>query len=50
MIAFSYGLIVVTCFWFVFNAIIVAHLFELTFEFYLITIVKDNKLKLRVTY
>jgi hypothetical protein len=46
MIAFACGWLVVTCSWFGFNAIIVTHLFELTFEF--APIVKDNKLRLRV--
>jgi hypothetical protein len=49
MIAFSCGLWVVTCSWFGFNAIIVTHLFELTFEFAHTSIVKDNKLRSRVT-
>jgi hypothetical protein len=49
MIAFAYDWYVVTCSWFGFNAIIVlyTHLFELTFEF--APIVKDNKLRSRVT-
>jgi hypothetical protein len=42
MIAFACGVMVVTCSWFGFNAIIVTHLLELTFEF--APIVKDNKL------
>jgi hypothetical protein len=33
MIAIACDLLVVTCIWFGFNAIIVTHLFELTFEF-----------------
>jgi hypothetical protein len=33
MIAFACVVLVVTCSWFGFNAIIVTHLFELTFEF-----------------
>jgi hypothetical protein len=49
MIAFAYGLMVVTCSWFGFNAMIVTHLFEITFEFAHFSIVKDNKLRLRVT-
>jgi hypothetical protein len=40
---------VVTCSWFVFNVIIVTHLFELMFEFAYIPIVKDNKLRSLVT-
>jgi hypothetical protein len=47
MIAFACELMGMTCSWFGFNAIIVTHLFELTFEF--APIVKDNKLKSRVT-
>jgi hypothetical protein len=51
MIAFACVMSVVTCSWFGFNAIIVrsTHLFELTFDFAHIPIVKDNKLRLRVT-
>jgi hypothetical protein len=51
MIAFACGCFVVTCSWFGFNAIIVlhTHLFEVTFEFAPTPIVKDNKLRLRVT-
>jgi hypothetical protein len=51
MIAIVCILMVVTCSWFGFNAIIVlhTHLFELTFEFSHTPIVKDNKLRLRVT-
>jgi hypothetical protein len=51
MIAFACGLVVVTCSWFGFNAMIVdfTHLLELTFEFDNNPIVKDNKLRLRVT-
>jgi hypothetical protein len=51
MIAFSHGWCVVTCSCFGFNAIIVlhTHLFELTFEFAYIPIIKDNKLRSRVT-
>jgi hypothetical protein len=45
MIAFACVLMVVTCSWFAFNAIIVTHLFDLTFEFDHITIVKDNNLR-----
>jgi hypothetical protein len=50
MIAFAYGLMVVTYSWFGFNAIIVlhTHLFELTFEFANIPILNDNKLRSRV--
>jgi hypothetical protein len=40
---------VVTCSCFGFNAIIVTHLFELTFEFSHVPIVKEKKLRLRVT-
>jgi hypothetical protein len=49
MIAFACVMLVVICSWFGFNAIIVTHLFELTFEFAHVPIVKDNKLRLRVT-
>jgi hypothetical protein len=49
MIAFSCGLMVVTCSWFGFSAIIVTHLFELKFEFTHNPIVKGNKLKSRLT-
>jgi hypothetical protein len=49
MIAFACGLLVVTCSWFGFNAIIDTHLFELTFEFAYVPIVKDNKLRSRIT-
>jgi hypothetical protein len=38
----------VTCSWFAFNAVIVTHLLEFTFEFAHIPVVKDNKLRLRV--
>jgi hypothetical protein len=48
MIAFTCEWYVVTCSWFGFNAVIVTHLHELTFEFALIF--KDNKLSSRVTY
>jgi hypothetical protein len=41
---------VVTCSWFGFNAMIVTHLFELTIEFSHTPIVKDNKLRLQVTF
>jgi hypothetical protein len=46
------GLLVVTCSWFGFNAIIVlyTHLLELTFEFTCISIVKDNELRLWVLW
>jgi hypothetical protein len=52
MIAFNYVMLVVTCSCFGFNAIIVlyTHLFELTFEYFPIPIVKDNKLRLRVPF
>jgi hypothetical protein len=46
MIAFACGWYVVTCSWFGFNAIVVTHLFKLTFE--VAPTVKDNKLKSRV--
>jgi hypothetical protein len=46
MIEFACGLMVTTCSWFGFNAIIVTHLFEHTFEF--APIFKDNKLMSRV--
>jgi hypothetical protein len=51
MIAFAYGLLVVICSWFGFNSIAVlhTHLFEFTFEFAYIPIVKDNKLRSWVT-
>jgi hypothetical protein len=49
MIAFACGWYVVTCSWFGFNSIIVIHLFELTFELAWCPIVKDNKLRSRVT-
>jgi hypothetical protein len=51
MIAFACVLLVVTCSWFGYNAKIVLHanLFEITLEFASIPIVKDNKLRLRVT-
>jgi hypothetical protein len=49
MIAFACAWMVVTCSWFGFNAIIVTHLFELTFDFAYITIVKNKKLRSRVT-
>jgi hypothetical protein len=45
MIAFACGLMIVTCSWFGFNTIIVTHLFEVTFEFAHVPIVKDNKLR-----
>jgi hypothetical protein len=48
MIAFACGLMVVTCSWFGFNAIIVTHLLEIKFEFTNPPIVKDNKLRLWV--
>jgi hypothetical protein len=51
MIAFACVLLVVTCGCFGFNAMIVLNmnLFELTFEFAFVPIVKDNKLRSRVT-
>jgi hypothetical protein len=49
MIAFDFVWNVVTYSLFGFNAIIVIHLLELTFEFAPIPIVKDNKLRSRVT-
>jgi hypothetical protein len=51
MIAFACVMFVVTCSWFGVNTIIVlnTHLLEFTFEFALISIVKDNKLRSRVT-
>jgi hypothetical protein len=49
MIAFDCGWYVVTCSWFGFNAIVVTHLFELTFEFANTPIVKEKKLRSRVT-
>jgi hypothetical protein len=49
MIVFTCGLLVVTCSWFGFNAIIVTYLFELTFEFASTPINEDNKLRLWVT-
>jgi hypothetical protein len=51
MIAFACAWMVVICSWFGLNAIIVlhTHLFELTFEFSSFPIVKDNKLRSRVT-
>jgi hypothetical protein len=51
MIAFACELYIVTCSWFGFNAIIVfqTNLFELTFEFASFSIVKDNRLRSRVT-
>jgi hypothetical protein len=49
MIAFAYGWYVVTCGLSGINAIIVTHLLELTFEFAHTPIVKDNKLRSRVT-
>jgi hypothetical protein len=48
MISFACVLLVVTCRWFGFNAIIVTHLLELTFEFAITPIVKENKLRSRV--
>jgi hypothetical protein len=50
MIAYACRLMVVTCSWFGFNGIIVTHLLKLTFEFPYIFIVKDSKLRLRVTF
>jgi hypothetical protein len=47
VIVFACVNLVVTYSWFGFNAIIVTHLFELTFE--LAVIVSDNILRLRVT-
>jgi hypothetical protein len=41
--------VIVICNWFGFNAIIVTHLLKLSFEFAHTPIVKDNKLRLRVT-
>jgi hypothetical protein len=51
IIAFACGWYDMTCSWFVYHAIIILyrHLFELTFEFGCFPIVKDNKLRLRVT-
>jgi hypothetical protein len=51
MIAFACRLMVLTCSWFGFNDIIVlhTHLFEPTFEVAHFHIVKDNKLRSRVT-
>jgi hypothetical protein len=51
MVAFAYRCCVVTCIWFGFNSIIVfhTHLYELMFEFADTPIVKDNKLRSRVT-
>jgi hypothetical protein len=51
MIVLACRLMVVTFIWFGFNAIIVfrTHLFELTFEFTHFPIVKNNKLRSRVT-
>jgi hypothetical protein len=50
MIAFACVMLVVTCSWFGFNAVIVlhTHLFELTFELAYNPIVKDNKLRSQV--
>jgi hypothetical protein len=50
MIAFACGMLVETCSWFGFNAIIVfhTHLFELMFELAHAPIVIDNKLRSRV--
>jgi hypothetical protein len=48
MIAFDFGLMVVTCSWFGFNAIIVTHLFEPTFES--APIVKDDKLRSQASF
>jgi hypothetical protein len=47
MITFACVVLVVTCSCFGFNAIIVlhTHLFESTFEFAYVTIVKDNKIE-----
>jgi hypothetical protein len=49
MIALACLWMVVTCSWFGFNAIIVTHLFEHTFELANPPIFKDNKMTLRVT-
>jgi hypothetical protein len=49
MIAFACVLMVVTCSWFGLNAMFVTYLYELTFELAHTPIVKDNKLRLRVT-
>jgi hypothetical protein len=49
MTAFACGWFVVTCSLFGFNAIIVIHLFELMFEFATIPLVKEYKMRSRVT-
>jgi hypothetical protein len=49
MIAYACEWMVVSCSWFGFNAIIVTHLLKLTLEFASSPIVKDNKLRSRVT-
>jgi hypothetical protein len=49
MIAFACGLQVVACSWFGFNSMIFTHFFELTFEFAHTPIVKNNKLRSRIT-
>jgi hypothetical protein len=49
MIAFSCGLMVLTCIWFDFN-VIVTHFLELMLEFAHYPIVKDKKLRLQVTW